>query len=81
MSGVKIAILVIYAALVLVLLLGGEPAASYAAYTFGVLALVHLAEVILFYRRCQQAGGSLPVHLLNVLLFGVFHLRELDRTA
>ena len=53
----------------------------YAMYVLGGLALAHLVEIALFYKRCQQAGGSLPVHVLSVFLFGIFHVKELEKAA
>jgi uncharacterized protein YhhL (DUF1145 family) len=41
-----------------------------------VLLVAHAIEVLIFFKACQRAGGSLPGHLVNVLLFGVIHMRE-----
>lgn len=42
----------------------------------GLLAVVHLIEVVAFFKFCQSAGGSLGGHLLNVFLFGIIHVNE-----
>ena len=81
MSGAKMGILASYLALALVAVLASGQAASYAMWVLGILALAHLVEVAVFYRRCQQAPGSLAAHLLNVFLFGIFHIKELDKAA
>mgnify|MGYP001825852467 CR=1 FL=1 len=81
MSGAKMGILASYLALALVAVLVSGQAASYAMWVLGILALAHLVEVVVFYRRCQQAPGSLAAHLLNVFLFGIFHIKELDKAA
>ena len=81
MSAAKIALLIVYAALALAVILAGGQLANYCAYILGGLALIHLAEMAVFFRRCQQAGGSLPLHLLNVFLFGIVHMKELDAVA
>ncbi|MEM0954225.1 MAG: hypothetical protein AAGI24_08795 [Pseudomonadota bacterium] len=47
-----------------------------------VLALVHLIECWMFRETIAKAPGSRAWHLLNVFLYGVFHMmlirRELD---
>ena len=81
MSGTKIAILASYLVLALVAVMADGLLSSYAMYVLGGLALAHLVEIVLFYKRCQQAGGSLPVHVLSVFLFGIFHVKELEKAA
>lgn len=78
MSVSKIAILVVYAVLIGLAVVAPESSAG--AYSLGlllVLAAVHAVEVIVFYKRCKAAGGSMAAHVLNVFLFGVFHIKEL----
>jgi hypothetical protein len=70
--------LVIYAVLAcLALTQGGAAVGVWSLRILGILAAVHLVEVAVFFRLCRSAGGSLPVHLLNVFLFGVLHTNEL----
>ena len=81
MSGTKIAILASYLVLALVAVMADGQLSSYAMYILGGLALAHLVEIALFYKRCQQADGSMPVHVLSVFLFGIFHVKELEKAA
>jgi len=78
MSAVKIAILVGYAILaVLALTQAGSPAGAWSARVLLILVVAHTVEMIVFFKACQRAGGSLVGHLFNVLLFGVFHMKEI----
>lgn len=52
-------------------------AAFFGRAIFGFLVVAHLVECALFYRRLSQAPGSLPAHLLQTFVFGMFHVREL----
>lgn len=77
MSVAKIGLLVVYLVLAaLALTQGDAPAGVWAARLLGILALVHLVEVVVFFKACQRAGGSLAGHLVNVFLFGVLHMKE-----
>lgn len=78
MSASKIVILVAYALLITLAVVA--PDSSLGAYSLGlliVLAAVHAVEVVVFYKRCREAGGSMAGHMLHVFLFGVFHIKEL----
>lgn len=78
MSRIKIVSLLIY--LVLALLAFTQADTSVGIWSLRILyilAAVHLVEVVVFFRLCQSAGGSLPMHLLNVFLFGVIHVNEI----
>jgi len=78
MSAVKIAILVGYAILgALALTQAGSPAGAWSAKILLILVVAHAVEVVVFFKVCQRAGGSLVGHLFNVLLFGVFHVKEI----
>ena len=78
MSAAKKVMLVIYAILVVLgLTQGGTAVGVWSLRILGIIAAVHLVEVAVFFRQCQAAGGSLPLHLLNVFLFGVLHTNEL----
>ena len=78
MSATKIAILVGYAILgALALTQSGSPAGAWSAKILLILVIAHAVEVIVFFKACQRAGGSLAGHLFNVLLFGVFHMKEI----
>jgi uncharacterized protein YhhL (DUF1145 family) len=82
MSIGKIVLLAIYAALAaLVVALPGTMAASVAYWIIVVLVVVHLLEVIVFFRLAQRAGGSLPLHLLQVFFFGILHKPEMEAAA
>ena len=78
MSGIKIGILIGYAVLIAIAALApGTTAASVSLGILALLAVAHLVEMGVFYQRCKRAGGSMAGHMLNVFLFGVFHVREL----
>lgn len=82
MSVGKIVLLAIYAVLVaLVIAMPGTTAASVAYWIIITLVVVHLLEVIAFFRLAQRAGGSLPVHLLQVFFFGILHKPEMEAAA
>jgi len=79
MSGGKIAALVIYAVLAaLVLTQGGTTAGTVAFWVIVGLVVAHLVEVVVFFPLAKRAGGSLPGHLFQIFLFGVFHKKELE---
>jgi uncharacterized protein YhhL (DUF1145 family) len=78
MSAAKIVLLVTYAILaVLALTQAASPAGVWSARILLILAVLHTVEVILFFKTCQRAGGSLVGHLFNVFVFGVFHVKEI----
>lgn len=77
MSAGKIVALVLYAVLAaLALTQGDSPLGMWSVRIILILVVAHLIEVAVFFKACQRAGGSLPVHLFNVLLFGVIHMKE-----
>ena len=78
MSAGKIVLLVIYA--VLAGLAITQPATAAGIWSLRIivlLALVHTVEVVIFFKACQRAGGSLPGHLISVFLFGVLHMKDI----
>ncbi|QFU76216.1 hypothetical protein EY643_11400 [Halioglobus maricola] len=78
MSPIKIIMLITYAILAaLAITMPGTGLGTGAAWVLLILAVAHLVEVAVFFKRCRAAGGSLPLHLLQVFLFGVAHMREL----
>ncbi len=78
MSTTKLLILAVYAVIVAVAVVAaGTTAGNYALWTLLILVAVHSVEMVVFYKRCREAGGSIVGHLFNVFLFGVFHMREL----
>ena len=82
MSPAKLAILAAYAVLIAVaILMVGSTAATFATGLLLLLAVAHLVEMAVFYQRCQAAGGSMAGHMLQVFLFGVFHVKEIKAAA
>jgi len=51
--------------------------AQFAQGTLALLAAVHLVECYLFRRLMRDAPGPFGWHLLNVFLFGYFHMTEM----
>jgi uncharacterized protein YhhL (DUF1145 family) len=79
MSGAKITCLVLYAVLLgLVFTQGGTTAGTAAFWVLIALGVAHMVEMIVFFPLAKRAGGSLPGHLFQIFLFGVFHKKELD---
>lgn len=82
MSTQKISILIAYLVLAAAALLAaGSTAGTWALNILLILAVAHIIEMGVFFKRCKQAGGSLPMHLLNVFLFGIFHIKEMEKAA
>ena len=78
MSVGKISALVFYAVLaVLAITQAGTQVGAIVNWIIIGLVLVHSLEVIIFYKLCRDAGGSLAGHLLNIFIFGYFHKKEL----
>jgi uncharacterized protein YhhL (DUF1145 family) len=78
MSMTKIVTLVIYVVLAGLALTQGDMAVgAWSLRLLGILIVVHAIETVIFFKLCQGAGGSLPMHLLNVFLFGIFHVQEI----
>jgi uncharacterized protein YhhL (DUF1145 family) len=82
MSTAKMILLASYAVLAgLALFMGDTQAGIWGLRILMILAVVHMVEVVVFFKTCQRAGGSVPGHLLNVFLFGVIHVREIKVVA
>jgi uncharacterized protein YhhL (DUF1145 family) len=78
MSPVKIVTLLTYSLLaVLAYTEAGSAVGVWSLRILLILAAVHLVEVVVFFKVCRSAGGSLPLHVLNVFLFGFFHVQEI----
>lgn len=78
MSAGKIGCLVLYAVLILVALTqAGTTMGSGAAWILLALAVSHVLEMVLYFRLCQQASGSLAGNLFSVFVFGYFHMVEM----
>ena len=78
MSAGKIVLLVIYAVLAgLAFTQAGTAAGAWAFRIILILVVVHAVEVLVFFKACQRAGGSLAGHMINIFLFGVFHMKEI----
>lgn len=55
-----------------------NPAVSRAAaYGFWFLVVAHAVECVIFQSRMRAAGGDLIHHVMQTMLFGIFHIREL----
>lgn len=82
MSSTKLGILVCYAIMIAVAIVAaGSTAGTIAAGVLLLLVVAHLIEMVIFFKRCKQAGGSMAGHMLQVFLFGVFHIKELEAGA
>ena len=78
MSAAKIIALVTYAVLgVLAVTQPDSAAGIWGLRILVILAVAHTLEMLVFFKACQRAGGSLAWHLGNVFLFGVIHMKEI----
>jgi uncharacterized protein YhhL (DUF1145 family) len=65
----------------LVITQAGTTAATVAGWVLVALVAAHSVEMVVYYRLCQQAGGSLPGNLLQVFVFGYFHMIQMKAAA
>lgn len=77
MSPVKMATLAFYAILAVLAFTAEGAVATWSLRLLVILAVAHAIEVVVFFKVCRDAPGSLPGHLLNVFLFGIFHIKEI----
>lgn len=78
MSAGKIGCLVLYAVLIVVAFTqAGTTLGAGAGWILLALAVSHVLEMILYFRLCQQASGSLAGNLFSVFVFGYFHMVEM----
>ena len=78
MSAGKIGSLVLYVVLAMVAITqAGSSVATLAVWALLVLAVVHSIEMMIFFGLCQKAPGSTAGNLLQVFLFGYFHMIEM----
>ena len=45
---------------------------------FWLLVVAHVVESVVFLPKLKAAGGSLPMHILMTLVFGILHANELE---
>ena len=78
----KFAVLVLWAACLAAFFL---PATSSLALPgqrlFWGLVIVHAIECVVFLPRLRRAGGSLAHHLVQTMIFGMFHARNVGGAA
>lgn len=48
---------------------------------FWGLVIVHAIECVVFLPKLRRAGGSLANHLVQTMIFGVFHARNVGGTG
>ena len=44
----------------------------------GIILIVHVIEIIVFWKRIDATGAPVP-NALRILLFGIFHARTLSK--
>ena len=82
MSPVKIFILVGYAVMGFLAITQPDSALGiWSLRILVILAVAHVVEMLVFYKACQRAGGSMAGHMFNVFLFGVFHMQGLKKAG
>lgn len=79
MSSPRIAVLVLWLALLASFLVSTSTVAAVGRVVFLLLLAVHVVECLVFLPRLRRAPGSLAGHLLQTLVFGVIHVRELPK--
>ena len=82
MSKGKIVALFCYVVLaVLALTQVGTAVATIVNWIIVAVVVVHALEVVIFFKLCKDAGGSLLGNLFNVFVFGYLHTAELKAGA
>lgn len=80
MSTPKMALLGLWVVLTVVALLpAAGTLATVAQALLALLVVAHVVECLLYLPRLRRQSGGLGGHLVQTLIFGVFHLRELPR--
>ena len=77
MSPVKVVTLAFYALLAFLAYTQAGAVGVWSLRLLVVLAVAHTIEVMVFFKVCRDAPGSLAGHLLSVFLFGIFHVKEI----
>ena len=81
MSAAKIVALVLYAIMGFLAISQPEsPVGGWSLRILVILAVAHTVEMLVFYKACQRAGGSIAGHMLNVFMFGVVHMQGLKKS-
>jgi uncharacterized protein YhhL (DUF1145 family) len=76
-SSPRIAVLVLWLALLASFLVSDSTLASVGRVVFFLLVAVHVVECLVFLPRLRRAPGSLASHLAQTFVFGIVHVREL----
>ena len=82
MSVAKIVALVLYA--IMGFLAVSQPDSGVGIWSLRILvilAVAHTVELLIFFKACREAGGSIAGHMLNVFLFGVVHMQGLKKAG
>ena len=78
----KFAVLVLWAACLAAFFLPAtSPLAVPGQRLFWGLVIVHAIECVVFLPRLRRAGGSLAHHLVQTMIFGMFHARSVGGAA
>jgi len=78
----KNAVLVLWAVCIAAFLVPAtSPLALPGQRLFWGLVIVHAIECVVFLPRLRRAGGSLANHLVQTMIFGVFHARSVGGAA
>jgi len=78
----KIAVLVLWAACLAAFFLPDSSALAVPGQRlFWGLVIVHAIECVVFLPKLRRAGGSLANHLMQTMIFGIFHARNVGGAA
>lgn len=59
----------------------GSAVSTVAVGMFWFLLVAHAIECVVFHSRMRAAGGSLVHHVVQTMLFGIFHIQGLPQRA
>lgn len=81
MGAAKIVVLIAWVWGVLSLFGVGGGLAEWGSRVFWFMLIAHVVECVVFLPKLRQLPGSLGHHLVQTMLFGIFHLRSAQAAA
>jgi len=78
-SGLKLGILIVWIACIAAFAFGaGTAVGNLGRIVFWLMAVAHVGEFLFFRSLFQRTGEPLLDHFWQTLLFGMFHIREVQ---
>lgn len=75
----KQSVWIIWIGSVAAMVFGGGRIATIGLWAFGLTLVAHIVEFIVNRSLFQRAGGSMPHHLVQTLIYGFFHWTPIRR--